>query len=45
MSEAIAAVVFDLDGVLVDSEAFWDATRREIVMRNGGRWQAVRRGR
>jgi HAD superfamily hydrolase (TIGR01509 family) len=40
MSEAIAAVVFDLDGVLVDSESIWDAARREVVTRNGGRWQA-----
>jgi len=40
MSEAIAAVVFDLDGVLVDSELVWDAARREVVARNGGRWQA-----
>jgi len=27
MSEAIAAVVFDLDGVLVDSESVWDTAR------------------
>ena len=40
MSEAIAAVVFDLDGVLVDSESVWDAARRAVVARNGGRWQA-----
>ena len=40
MSEVIAAVVFDLDGVLVDSEPVWDAARREVVARNGGRWQA-----
>jgi HAD superfamily hydrolase (TIGR01509 family) len=40
ISEAIAAVVFDLDGVLVDSESVWDAARREVVARNGGRWQA-----
>lgn len=39
MSDAIAAVVFDLDGVLVDSESIWDAARREVVSRNGGRWQ------
>jgi len=32
--------VFDLDGVLVDSESVWDAARREVVARNGGRWQA-----
>src|SRR5262249_57347723 len=40
MSEAIAAVVFDLDGVLVDSESVWDAARREVVAHNGGRWKA-----
>lgn len=40
MSEAIAAVVFDLDGVLVDSESVWDGARREVVAGNGGRWQA-----
>jgi len=40
MSEAIAAVVFDLDGVLIDSDSVWDAARREVVARNGGRWQA-----
>ncbi len=39
MNEAIAAVVFDLDAVLVDSETVWDAARREVVTRNGGRWQ------
>jgi len=33
MSDAIAAVVFDLDGVLVDSESVWDAARREVVAR------------
>jgi beta-phosphoglucomutase-like phosphatase (HAD superfamily) len=38
--KAIGAVVFDLDGVLVDSESVWDAARREVVARNGGRWQA-----
>jgi HAD superfamily hydrolase (TIGR01509 family) len=35
----VAAVVFDLDGVLVDSESQWDAARRAIVARNGGRWR------
>ena len=40
MSEAIAAVVFDLVGVLIDSESVWDAARREVVARNGGCWQA-----
>jgi HAD superfamily hydrolase (TIGR01509 family) len=40
INEAIAAVVFDLDGVLVDSESVWDAARREVVARCGGRWRA-----
>jgi HAD superfamily hydrolase (TIGR01509 family) len=32
------AVIFDLDGVLVDSEAMWDAARRAVVSDTGGRW-------
>jgi HAD superfamily hydrolase (TIGR01509 family) len=35
---AIGAVVFDLDGVLIDSEAVWDAARREVAESHGGRW-------
>ncbi len=35
----VAAVVFDLDGVLVDSEVIWDEARREVVGRGGGRWR------
>jgi HAD superfamily hydrolase (TIGR01509 family) len=31
--------VFDLDGVLVDSESAWDAARREVVAQAGGSWQ------
>jgi HAD superfamily hydrolase (TIGR01509 family) len=38
-AESIAAVVFDLDGVLVDSEPFWDAARRAVVAETGGRWK------
>jgi HAD superfamily hydrolase (TIGR01509 family) len=34
----IAAVVFDLDGLLVDSEAVWDEVRKEFTEANGGRW-------
>jgi HAD superfamily hydrolase (TIGR01509 family) len=34
----IAAVVFDMDGVLVDSEAVWDEARHEIAVEHGGRW-------
>jgi HAD superfamily hydrolase (TIGR01509 family) len=32
------AVVFDLDGVLVDSERTWDEVRRAVVAEQGGRW-------
>jgi HAD superfamily hydrolase (TIGR01509 family) len=31
--------VFDLDGVLVDSEQVWDEARQEVVAGHGGRWQ------
>ncbi|HET9509178.1 MAG TPA: HAD family phosphatase, partial [Gaiellaceae bacterium] len=34
----IAAVVFDLDGVLVDSEQVWDEVREALVRERGGRW-------
>ncbi len=34
----VRAVVFDLDGVLLDSEQLWDEVRREVVVRHGGRW-------
>jgi HAD superfamily hydrolase (TIGR01509 family) len=33
-----AAVIFDLDGVLLDSEHVWDATREELARERGGRW-------
>jgi len=36
----IEAVVFDLDGVLVDSEPVWEQVRREVVAELGGRWAA-----
>jgi HAD superfamily hydrolase (TIGR01509 family) len=31
-------IVFDLDGVLVDSERWWDEIRRAVVAERGGRW-------
>lgn len=34
----IRAVVFDLDGVLLDSEGVWDEARRQVVDQEGGRW-------
>jgi len=34
----ISAVVFDLDGVLIDSEPVWELVRRELVEERGGRW-------
>jgi HAD superfamily hydrolase (TIGR01509 family) len=34
----VAAVVFDLDGVLIDSEQVWDEVRRDLVIERGGRW-------
>jgi HAD superfamily hydrolase (TIGR01509 family) len=34
----IEAVVFDLDGVIVDSEHGWDAAREALARERGGRW-------
>jgi HAD superfamily hydrolase (TIGR01509 family) len=36
---SIAAVVFDLDGVLVDSEHLWDRARRDLVAELGAAWR------
>ena len=36
----IEAVVFDLDGVLVDSEPVWEQVRRRVVADYGGHWDA-----
>jgi HAD superfamily hydrolase (TIGR01509 family) len=33
-----AAVVFDLDGVVIDSEGMWEDVREDFVRRHGGRW-------
>ena len=34
----IDGVVFDLDGLLLDSEQVWDAAREQLVRERGGRW-------
>lgn len=33
------AVIFDLDGVLLDSEQLWNRAKAEIVEQTGGRWR------
>jgi HAD superfamily hydrolase (TIGR01509 family) len=35
---ALAAVIFDLDGVLVDSEQVWGTVREELTRELGGSW-------
>ena len=34
----IEAVVFDLDGVLLDSEHIWPEVKEQVVRELGGRW-------
>jgi HAD superfamily hydrolase (TIGR01509 family) len=36
----IDGVVFDLDGLLLDSEQVWDEAREQLVKERGGRWHA-----
>lgn len=36
----IDAVIFDLDGVLIDSEGLWNEARQEVTEQHGGRWSA-----
>lgn len=40
MTGDVQAVVFDLDGVLVDSEQLWDVVRREVAAEAGRPWPA-----
>lgn len=37
--QVVAAVVFDLDGILIDSEPIWTAVRKDFVTREGGVWR------
>lgn len=36
----VEAVIFDMDGVIVESEALWDKAREDLVRETGGRWGA-----
>jgi HAD superfamily hydrolase (TIGR01509 family) len=35
----IEAVIFDLDGVLIDSEQTWNSAREQLVRERGGTWR------
>jgi HAD superfamily hydrolase (TIGR01509 family) len=35
----IEAVIFDLDGVLIDSEPTWNSAREQLVRERGGTWR------
>lgn len=37
----IEAVIFDLDGVLIDSERAWATAREQLVRERGGTWRAT----
>ncbi|HMM49893.1 MAG TPA: HAD family phosphatase [Miltoncostaeaceae bacterium] len=37
----LAAVVFDMDGVLIATEALWDRVREELARERGGRWSSA----
>ncbi len=34
----LESVIFDLDGVLIDSERVWSSAREQLVRAHGGRW-------
>jgi HAD superfamily hydrolase (TIGR01509 family) len=36
---SVAAVVFDLDGVLIDSERVWADVREQVAREHGGKWE------
>lgn len=35
---AVEAIVFDLDGVIIDSEQIWNRVRESLAKERGGRW-------
>ncbi len=39
LPRVISAVIFDLDGLLIDSEGAWDQVRRAYVEERGGHWR------
>ncbi len=41
LEREVSAVVFDLDGVLLESEQVWSAVKREVSLGRGGRWTAA----
>lgn len=42
MSTTIDAVIFDMDGLLVDSEVYWEESRREFCQTHGCDWSPDR---
>jgi HAD superfamily hydrolase (TIGR01509 family) len=36
----VAAVIFDLDGLLLESEQLWNAAKERLTRERGGRWRA-----
>jgi HAD superfamily hydrolase (TIGR01509 family) len=38
IGDPLEAVIFDLDGVLIDSEPVWEQVRKDYVVERGGRW-------
>lgn len=38
MTASVDAVIFDLDGVLIDSEQVWDDVRERLARERGGHW-------
>jgi HAD superfamily hydrolase (TIGR01509 family) len=38
VTDRVRAVIFDLDGVLLDTEPWWEAARQAVAARRGGDW-------